>query len=238
MTKRAVGPGRRVERRRIQTIIQDSELVEERHEQIFRAATRIFVSRGYDRATVREIAEEAGLSLGSLYTYIKTKEDILYLVFEKLTGARRENIRRALKSIQDPAERVEAVIRGHLEIAERYQDEVLLMYQETKSLSRESLVSVLSREGEYIRFVEEILHEASDQSLIQGDPRLSADIITFLCSIVALRRWTLRRRFAPAEAVDGLVAFILRGLGVATGAGPRPRPPAGEGGRRPGSEEA
>src|SRR3989337_3574158 len=83
-------------RRSITTIVRDPELVQQRHEQIFRAASRVFISRGYHAATVREIAAEAGLSLGSLYSYIRTKEDILYLVFERLTTALRENIRPAL----------------------------------------------------------------------------------------------------------------------------------------------
>src|SRR3990172_4751052 len=114
----------------------------------------------------------------------------------------------------DPVKQIQAAIRAHLETAQRYQDEVLLMYQETKSLSRESLVSVLRREAEYIRFFEEILREGFDRGSFRGDPRLSADIITFLCSIVAVRRWNLRRQFTPEQTIDGVVDFILRGLGV------------------------
>jgi AcrR family transcriptional regulator len=202
-------------RRSIATIVRDPDLIEQRHEQIFRAASRVFISRGYHAATVREIAGEAGLSLGGLYSYIRTKEDILYLVFERLTTALRENIRLALKGISDPAEQMRAALRANIRTIERYQDEILLMYQETKSLDRDSLHHVLAGEADYVKFFEDLLETGYQQGVFKGDPRLSADIITYLCSLIALRRWSLRRRFAPEDTVEGLIAFVLRGLGVA-----------------------
>jgi AcrR family transcriptional regulator len=203
--------------RRITTIVQDPALVARRHEQIFRAASRIFISRGYHAATVREIARDAGLSLGSLYSYIRTKEDILFLVFQKLTNTLRENIRRAIAGIDDPVEQVRAALRADIETTERYQDEILLMYHETKSLDRESLRHVLAREADYVRFFEDVLRVGYERGVFKGDPQLSADIITYLCSLVALRRWNLRQRFASEEIRDGLIAFIVRGLGATEG---------------------
>jgi AcrR family transcriptional regulator len=215
--KAARGPAARSAVRRITTIVQDPSLVERRHEQIFQAASRIFISRGYHAATVREIAREAGLSLGSLYSYIRTKEDILFLVFQKLTKTLRENIRRAIAGIDDPAAQMQAALKANLETTERYQDEILLMYQETKSLDRESLRHVLAGEADYVKFFEEILRAGYEQGVFRGDPRLTADIIAYLCSVIALRRWNLRQRFSRAEVADGLVSFILGGLGVTEG---------------------
>lgn len=207
----------RLRRRSIETIVQDQTLVAQRHEQIFQAASRVFISRGYDRATVREIAREARLSLGSLYSYIRTKEDILYLVFDKLTTTLRENIRKAIEGIEDPVEQITAALKADLRTTAQYQDEILLMYQETKALDPQPLHAVLNREAEYVKFFEDILRAGYDRGFFKGDPRLSADIIAYLCSILALRRWNLRRRFSSGEAMEGLIPFILRGLGVAEG---------------------
>ena len=212
--KPARGPAARSRVRRITTIVQDQSLVERRHEQIFQAASRIFISRGYHAATVREIAREAGLSLGSLYSYIRTKEDILFLVFQKLTNTLRENIRRAIAGIDDPAAQMQAALKANLETTERYQDEILLMYQETKSLDRESLRHVLAGEADYVKFFEEILRAGYDQGAFRGDPRLTADIITYLCSVIALRRWNLRQRFTREEIADGLVAVEVARQGL------------------------
>ena len=214
MPPRALPGPRRRTRRPIETVVQDKDLVAERHEQIFRAASRVFISRGYHAATVREIAQEAGLSLGGLYSYIRTKEDILYLVFDKITTTLRENMRRAIEGLDDPVEQIEAALRADLKTTEQFQDEILLMYQETKSLGRDSRHAVLSREAEYVKFFEDILRAGYERGLFRGDPQLSADAIAYLCSILALRRWNLRARFSSAEVQEALVEFILRALGA------------------------
>jgi AcrR family transcriptional regulator len=204
----------RAPRRRIATVVRDRQLVTQRHDEIFRAASKVFISRGYHQATVREIAREAGLSLGGLYAYIKTKEDILYLVFDKLTTTLRDNMRHAIEGIDDPVEQIRAALRADVETTEELQDEVLLMYQETKSLDRGSRHAVLAREADYVKFFEGILQSGYDRGAFQGDPRLSADLIAYLCSIVALRRWNLRTRFTSDEVQAGLVEFVLRALGA------------------------
>ncbi len=214
MAPRASARPKRPHRRPIETVVQDKDLVARRHDEIFRAASRVFISRGYHTATVREIAQEAGLSLGGLYSYIRTKEDILYLVFDKLTTTLRENMRHAIEGIEDPVEQITAALRADLKTTEQYQDEILLMYQETKSLGRASQQAVLSREADYVRFFEDILRAGYDRGVFTGHPQLSADIIAYLCSILALRRWNLRARFSSAEAQDGLIQFVLRALGA------------------------
>jgi AcrR family transcriptional regulator len=208
------GRGRQRGRPPIETVVRNQGLIARRHEEIFRAASRVFIARGYHQATVREIAAEAGLSLGGLYSYVRTKEDILYLVFDRLTTVLRESIRRAADGIEDPVERVRAALRADLETTERYQDEILLMYQETKSLGRRSVHAVLAREAEYVALWQDVLEAGRSRGSLKGDPRLAADLISFLCSIVALRRWSLSRRFSSHAFRDGLVAFVLRGLGL------------------------
>ncbi len=52
-------------------------LVEERKGQILRAAAKIFSAKGYERATIADIAKEAGMAEGSIYNYFKNKGDLL-----------------------------------------------------------------------------------------------------------------------------------------------------------------
>ncbi len=52
-------------------------LTEERRKQILDAAAKVFGSKGYDRATIADIAREAQVAEGSIYNYFKNKEDLL-----------------------------------------------------------------------------------------------------------------------------------------------------------------
>jgi AcrR family transcriptional regulator len=205
---------KRATRRSIATVVQDKDLVEQRREEIFRAASRVFISRGYHAATVREIAREAKLSLGGLYAYIGTKEDLLYLFFDRITTTLRDAMRSAIEGLDDPVARIRAALRAGLETTEKYQDEILLMYQETKSLGRASRRAVLNREADYVAFVEEMLRDGYVRGVFKGDPRLAADAVTYVCSITALRRWSLNARLTRDQVREELVNFILRGLGV------------------------
>ena len=59
-------------------------LIEKRREQMIRGAVKLFKEKGFHRATTREIAKAAGFSIGTLYEYIRTKEDVLYLVCDSI----------------------------------------------------------------------------------------------------------------------------------------------------------
>src|SRR5512142_3164475 len=52
-------------------------LVEERQAQILSAAAKVFAQKGFERATIADIAKEAGLAEGSIYNYFKNKADLL-----------------------------------------------------------------------------------------------------------------------------------------------------------------
>ncbi len=51
-------------------------------QQILDTATRLFVSKGYDETTMRDIAAEAGCSLGLAYRYFARKEDMVLAVYQ------------------------------------------------------------------------------------------------------------------------------------------------------------
>src|SRR5687768_1865567 len=61
-------------------------LREDARDRLERAALRVFARLGYRRATVRDVAAEAGVAVGLLYHYFRGKEALLLAVFER--GAR------------------------------------------------------------------------------------------------------------------------------------------------------
>lgn len=72
------------EKRAIQSSVKDESLIEKRRAQMIRGAVTLFKEKGFHRTTTREIAKAAGFSIGTLYEYIRTKEDVLYLVCDSI----------------------------------------------------------------------------------------------------------------------------------------------------------
>src|SRR6476660_6492476 len=85
----------------------------QREEEILSAAARIFREKGYHGTSVRDIAESVGLLKGSLYHYIRSKEELLARLFE---GALEETVRELeeIAAREAPAsERLRAMVRAY-----------------------------------------------------------------------------------------------------------------------------
>src|SRR5215217_686845 len=76
------------------------EALEARRGRIEEAARELFIKRGFHATSMRDIAEGAGSSLGNLYNYYRTKEDIL----ESIIGRYQKVIDARLRSIFDEVE--------------------------------------------------------------------------------------------------------------------------------------
>ena len=65
------------------------------------AAAKVFSRRGYDKASVDEVAEEAGFTKGAVYSNFKGKEDLFLATIDQHFDRRLESIRRVMDEEQD-----------------------------------------------------------------------------------------------------------------------------------------
>src|SRR3954469_8121451 len=80
------------------------------------AAAHVFRRRGYGAATVREIAQAAGMFLGSLHYRYPTKDALLLGLMERAIGRAMAAVRAAVEPESDPVERLRLGLRAHLEV--------------------------------------------------------------------------------------------------------------------------
>ena len=133
----------------VETQIKNSELVRGKRLQIAKAASKLFIKKGYFSTTMREISKASGLTIGNLYDYITKKEDVLYLVFDVFHSMWINKLEEeGVFEIEDPVEQLKTAIQKMLELVNEHRDMVLLMYTESKSLPKEFLKNN-SREGEW-----------------------------------------------------------------------------------------
>jgi AcrR family transcriptional regulator len=57
-----------------------------RRNEILEAAVALFAERGYQRTSVKEIAERAGIAPGTIYLYFESKRDLLFAIVDRLIG--------------------------------------------------------------------------------------------------------------------------------------------------------
>ena len=64
--------------------VQERKDANRRH--ILETAARVFAANGYHGTTVKEIVDEAGMSVGSFYFYFKNKEDLFETLYDEITA--------------------------------------------------------------------------------------------------------------------------------------------------------
>ena len=207
-------PKRKAGKKEVKTRIKNAELIDRRRKQIIDGAIKVFTAKGFHRATVREIAEAAGLTMGSLYNYITSKKDIIYIVYDYITRVLRDEMREAIAGIEDPEERLKAALNQNLSAVYQNQEIIMFIYKESASLDKESLYTVLARETEYIKLFEGLLRERfKGQDANEERLRLAADLLSYIPVIMTFRRWSLKRRFESMDIVmKGIFDFVLHGI--------------------------
>jgi len=86
-----------------------------RRDELLAAAAACFFREGYDAASMRTIADEAGMRTASIYYHFDSKDDLLVAVHEEALRRIREATRGALRDVEGPWERLEAAAVAHLE---------------------------------------------------------------------------------------------------------------------------
>lgn len=66
-----------------------AQLAAARRTQILDAATRVFASKGFNRATIRDVARDAGVADGTIYNYFANKTDLLFGLLDRLNDTER-----------------------------------------------------------------------------------------------------------------------------------------------------
>jgi TetR/AcrR family transcriptional regulator, cholesterol catabolism regulator len=188
-----------------------------RYQRILDAAAELFCRQGYAATSVAEVAEAAGLLKGSVYHYIRTKEDLLAAIVEEAhrgTGLLGEEL---LAADLPAAEKLRTLIERHLRGTEKNLTRVQVLYREFSTLPRERFAAVLERRDTYEHAVRELVRQGQDEGAFAAhlDPRLTAAAV--LATLNSVQVW-----FRPdgpmsmTEIIDGYTDLLLRSVGVET----------------------
>lgn len=198
--------------REVATQIKNEKLVEQRRRQIVDGAVKLFIQYGYHKTTTRLLAKETGLSIGSLYEYVASKDDVLYLVCIAIHSEVEHGLKEALARATEGRDALSEIIREYFLVCERMSDHVLLMYQVTHFLPLKWQKKVLEAE---IRITDLFIH-AMQHLKEEGKLKLDDDTINLIghnISIIghtwAFRRWYFAKHFTIEQYIEKQTQFIM-----------------------------
>ena len=197
----------------VPTQVKNQELVDQRRLQIVDAAVRLFIEKGFHKTTTREIAQTAGISIGLLYEYVASKEDVLYLVCEAIHAEVEHGVAEALKRAKKGRDVLSEMLREYFLVCDRMSDHILLIYQETRTLPQQWRKRVLENEVKITGlFVETLRHLVESGDLPHLDKQsieLIAHNISVLGHMWTFRRWFLTRHYSIEDYIKLQTDFIL-----------------------------
>ena len=199
--------------------VTDEKRLLEGKERIASAAASLFLDGGYHNTSVREIAQKAGLSVGSVFNYFTSKEEILFFLFsrnqsrtEHALREQRAEFERLKSEKADPKELLLFFYERYLRLIDELRRYTVLGYQELKSLTVAERRRILEGEERIQHLLEEIIAYGVEQKAFpEGDIDLKAHCLLVLAQSWAVRHWALRR-FAKVD--DYLTVLKSVALGV------------------------
>jgi AcrR family transcriptional regulator len=195
--------------------LRKAELVATKERQIAAGASKVMLKKGYHATTIREIARECGMSMGQLYTYISSKDDVLYIVFRQMYQTFIEHIKLSKQEeVKAPVDRLREAIMHTLKFMSSQGKYVQLLFTESRHLDKQHLNAILDMDRKYILgFWREMLSEFDEFKNNEKDLQFAASIVHYLLVFLPLRGWTIGDR-PIEENINSLTDLILRALGL------------------------
>jgi AcrR family transcriptional regulator len=162
--------------------------VSQKQLQIIEAATPLFMEHGFHETSVRMIADAAELSMGSLYQYIHTKEDILYLAAMHTMAEIEPVIMRQVDPVRDIRSQIASLLSDYITVLDRNRKVFKMVYRETASLNEETRPKLMAAESR----LTEVFVEHVEAGIKSGEIQPCNAQITGLNLLMFAHTWSLK----------------------------------------------
>jgi AcrR family transcriptional regulator len=183
------------------------------YHRILAAAAELFESQGFDRTSVRQLIERAGVSRGALYHYFPSKEAILLQLNLDFVRFAMDKLREVERAGLSAEEKLRHIVRHQLTVIHQYRPQVGVFYQERHYLKQGAFREVLAKREEYFEAVVAVIRAgaASGEFRRDLDPRLVALALFGMCNW-AYQWYNPVGPLSPEAIAEVFSSILLDGL--------------------------
>lgn len=188
-----------------------------RARQIYLHASRLFVEKGYEGASMSDIAAAVNITKAGLYHFVKSKEDLLFTIVSFGMDEVFDEVVNPAREVADPKERLALIIRNHLlnigRVGSPSGNPVTIVANDTSGLSPENRRIIAGRKREYFNQIRDTLGELQ----ARGDMPAELDPSVAAHSILGAILWTAHWRrpggkLSLDQIIDQITASLLFGV--------------------------
>jgi len=177
-------------------------------------ATEVFYEKGYEGASMRDLARASGTSLSGLYYYFESKEKLLYLIQKHTFSTIVEQLRQRLDGVSDPEQRIRVFILNHLEYFLANREAMKVLSHEAEVLKNGFGAEIAAIKREYYRICVGLLDDFQVAKRIEFSSRMA--VLSLFGMMNWIYTWYNPRVDADAEELSrGMGDIFLRGISTA-----------------------
>ena len=144
---------------------RSAERCDLRRKQIFDAASRVFAAKGFHSATVQEVADEAGLGKGTIYEYVRSKKELLFLVVEVGENLFYNTLKDAIDKSQPPDKQLETLLRVSLRFFDAHKEGMRTLIPEVEGHPAKDLARLIASHKKTTEIYRDIIDEGVKSGL-------------------------------------------------------------------------
>jgi len=187
------------------------ETARRRSTEVLAAAAKLFYTKGYEATSVQDLADALGILKGSVYHYIRTKEDLLFAVVEDAHAASIANVDK-LRSLEgDAPTKIAAFVGAHLELLIRERIKLGVYLHDFRSLSSAHRRTVSAQRREYSDYLLSLIEQGQQEGTVAADLDANVTTIAILGMLNWTHEWYRDRGRASREAlIEKFIQIVQR----------------------------
>ncbi len=180
---------------------------------IVAALLKLSNRQGFHATSLRNLADETGLSMGGLYSYFDSKDVLLVMILQEVENAVSDLFAAVPPEIHDdPARHLRWVIDGHIRLTEIMQPWFAFAYMEAKSFPKKARSAAVESELRTENEIAQIVARGAARGAFRvSDADLAAALIKPLLQDWYVKRAKYRRRGTSIDAYIAAVTSFAEG---------------------------
>jgi len=167
---------------------------------IFYTTLRLSNEKGFQTMSLRDLSSASGLSMGALYSYFSSKDELLEMIQKQGRRITRKVLFDHLDPEDSPRDKMRTLIRVHLYLTEVMQPWFYFAYMETKNLDKAQRKRSIESELFTEQVFNDILQEGQNTGVYRPvDSVLTSGAVKALLQDWYVKRWKYSRRKVSVE---------------------------------------
>jgi AcrR family transcriptional regulator len=177
---------------------------------IFNTTLKLANQKGFHTMSLRDLSRASGLSMGALYSYFTSKEELLEMIQNQGRRLAQRILRQQIGQVDRADQKLRTGIRTHLYLTEVMQPWFYFSFMETKNLAKSQQKKSIEGELASEQIFIEILHQGLSEKVFEvAEPVLTATVIKAMMQDWYVKRWKYYRRDISVDEYADFVIFVV-----------------------------